>query len=180
MPRGSGNPTNYEAGGDCTTSPRKTHNTVALLVYPWHPWHGKKVEIREKFVRRGCSVLHCTLDGANSAKAFEIPAWMFSRSVCWAQDLSKAPFVSVQALRDLRELLSRASTSVDIQYSSFVPQGDTDATEPIDTKSTPALSSAGEDSQVGGLYARRQEESPLPTGMDASAASRSDRRGEQR
>lgn len=178
----SGHRAKYVVDVHCTTTQPKTHNTVALLVYPWHPWHGKTVEVREAQVRRGCSIFRCILDGTENSKAFEIPAWMFNRTTCWAQDLSVQPFVSTKALRELREFLCRASASVEIQYSSFVPQGDADATDPNHTTATVALSSSGENSQLGAAHSRCTTKSHLQTGGDASAASRqqhSRREGDQ-
>ena len=166
---------NYGVCGGCTTTQPKTHNTVALLVYPWHPWHGKTVDIREEQVRRGCSIYRCVLQGTDNSRTNEIPTWMFSRTVCWAQDLSATSSVSVQSLRELRDLLCLASASVEIQYSSFEPQGDTDATDPNRTETTTAVSPPAEDSQVGAAHARRKEESNLSAGNHASTTSRSHR-----
>ena len=97
---------------------------------------------------------------------------MFNRTACWVQGLSSTPYVSTQALRGLRVLLCRASVSVEIQYPSFVTQGDTDATQSNQTTSTAALSSSGKSPQLGAANSRRTVKSNLQTSSDASATPR--------
>jgi hypothetical protein len=126
--------------------------------------------IREQ-VRRGSSFFRCVLDGTETSKAVELPTWMFNRTACWAQDLSSMPYVSAQALRDLRELLCHASVSVESQYPSFVTQGDTDATDSNQSTATATLSTSSKNAQVGTVNSRRTTKGDLQAGSDASTVS---------
>ncbi len=68
----------------CTSRRRKTHKTeVRSVYYPWHPWYGRSLVIRELLVKGGLAVYRCCLEVDDSAaKSLEMPQWMFDRAIC--------------------------------------------------------------------------------------------------
>jgi len=71
-------------------------------VYPWHPWFGRIVRVREATRKGGEDVLRCSLTDDRSGRCLELPAWMFARKVCAAMRLAEAPVAELAALGALR------------------------------------------------------------------------------
>jgi hypothetical protein len=68
-----------------------------------------RVAIHEAVDKADGVVCRCTLSGSASERWLEVPAWMFERAMC--PDLSRlttSPFVSMDALSALSDLLRRA------------------------------------------------------------------------
>ena len=94
----------------CTTRFENAHGTVFReLIYRWHPWFGTRVAIHEAIEKADGVVFRCTLSGSAADRWLEVPAWMFDRAACPdAPRLATAPFVSVDALSALTDLLQQA------------------------------------------------------------------------
>jgi hypothetical protein len=68
-------------GADYTRRRDNTHKIEEHeVLYPWHPWVGRVVHVREVIEKRAGGVLHCSLDGSASARWLELPKWMFDRA----------------------------------------------------------------------------------------------------
>jgi len=98
------------AGGDCTRRLENAHRTILReLLYPWHPWFGKRVVIHEAIDKVDGVVFRCTLSGAHADRWLEIPAWMFDRAACPdPARLVLTPSISISALCALFDLLRQA------------------------------------------------------------------------
>src|SRR5512134_4084158 len=106
----SGRPATGGGGDRCTTRLENAHGTVFReLFYRWHPWSGTRVAIHEAIEKVDGVVFRCTLSGSQADRWLEVPAWMFDRAACPdALHLATAPFVSVDALSALTDLLQQA------------------------------------------------------------------------
>ena len=47
----------------CTSSQHNAHNTELRVLYPWHPWAGRIVDIREVIEKTSGHVARCSLSG---------------------------------------------------------------------------------------------------------------------
>ena len=152
-----------------TTLSRNAHRTEEReLLYPWHPWAGRRVHVHEMVEKAGWAAFRCSLTGIASDRWLEVPVWMFDRVASQSWQLRTAPLASVAALAVLRALLSDAaevcgdpSRSRDLSAASdsqkAIP-GDVHAT-PTDTTTTrlvrrPLQSGAGRDAAMA-EFARR-------------------------
>ena len=99
--------------GRCTTTFRNAHRTVFReLLYRWHPWFGLQVAIHEAVDKADGVVFRCTLNGSATDRWLEVPAWMFERAACpHPLQLTASPFVGMNALIALSELLRQASNT---------------------------------------------------------------------
>ena len=95
----------------CTSRRRNAHVTESRVVlYRWHPWHGREVLVFGA-VRKGQQVvLRCALELADLARPLEVPQWMFDAATCCRTTLAAQPNVSIGALSELSALL-RAVTA---------------------------------------------------------------------
>ncbi|TCS19024.1 hypothetical protein EDC31_1672 [Acidomonas methanolica] len=85
----------------------KTHNTdVREVLYPWHPWFGRRVCVEETIERGGQVRSRCRLSDAGAVRLLELPAWMLDRAACAGMRPAPDPSVSLGALYDLRSLLT--------------------------------------------------------------------------
>ena len=90
----------------CRTEGVKTHITERLqVVYAWHPWHGRRVQVQALLTRLGVAVLHCRTRDGRLPTALEIPAWMFDRAFCAGLVVAEEPRADWSALSALRSLL---------------------------------------------------------------------------
>ncbi len=118
----------------CTTQQHKTHNTdLGNLTYPWHPWFNQRVVIHESLTKSGQALFRCSLPEEAQLAGLDIPQWMFDLALCCTMQLQTSPWVHVDALRQLRQLLQLAKAAprneVDHAYRSSPVQGDDDAQE---------------------------------------------------
>ncbi len=118
----------------CTSRRRKTHKTeVRSVYYPWHPWYGRSLVIRESLVKGGLAVYRCCLEVDDSAaKSLEMPQWMFDRAICCGLRRAERPMADCAALLRLKALLTVASAAADemvieAQHRSSIWKGDADA-----------------------------------------------------
>ncbi len=102
-------------GGNCTTKLKNAHKTAWRdVLYRFHPWSGREVCVHAMIERAGSVVFGCTLDGSDTTRWLEIPAWMFDRAVCPPEPcLASEPFVGVEALTALSALLDQAFKTTD-------------------------------------------------------------------
>ena len=78
------------------------------LLYPWHPWFGRRVAVRDAIGKSNDLIFRCTLSGSELGRTVEIPAWMFDRAACAEARFTATPYVSAAALSALRDLLQQA------------------------------------------------------------------------
>jgi hypothetical protein len=92
----------------CTTQQRNAHVTERRVVlYRWHPWHGRAVLIVSVVTKGTARILRCRLD--DDSRALEVPQWMFETSTCCRMRQAPAAVVTCQALRELRKLVDMGS-----------------------------------------------------------------------
>ena len=93
----------------CRTEVVKTHITERRqVVYAWHPWQGRHVQVQASLTRLGAAVLHCRVEGGQPPIALEIPAWMFDSAFCAGLAMAAEPRADWRALSALRSLLDDA------------------------------------------------------------------------
>lgn len=106
--RGSAHRALRVAGGNCTSRQQNAHVTERRVVlYRWHPWHGRDVSVTGMTVRGGAVLLRCRADD-HSCRSTEIPEWMFDAATCCRMRLASAPIVTCTALHAVRKLLETA------------------------------------------------------------------------
>ena len=94
----------------CTSRQQNAHVTESRVVlYRWHPWHGRSVFIHGAVVKHEHAVYRCVLEHAHDSRALEVAQWMFDPAACWRIRLSSLPSVTCEALRELRHLIETAS-----------------------------------------------------------------------
>jgi hypothetical protein len=100
------------------------------VCYPWHPWYGRTVHVIHSVTRGGQTFLRCGLQPDDGHRARDFPLWMFDPVRCCTMRLTRTPVVSVEGLRQVRQLLSVAAAAppvVKLQHPPSQPQGDADA-----------------------------------------------------
>src|ERR1700736_649532 len=90
-----------------TTRFENAHRSVLReVLYRHHPWFGRRVCIHGTVERAGYVVFRCTLEGSQSDRWLEVPAWMFDRTAYPAPGLLAAQsYVSIEAVAELSGLL---------------------------------------------------------------------------
>lgn len=83
--------------------------------YPWHPWHGKEVEVRSGERYRG--VVRCFVP-EEERRAKLLPMWMLDEATCARMHTAEVGCVSVAALEALLRLLAETAT-VDAAVAPF-------------------------------------------------------------
>src|SRR5262245_51427841 len=90
-----------------TSRQPNTHSIESREVrYPWHPWCGRSVWISEIQPRHRGTMYRCTIELSSTVRAVEIPEWMFDAAACAVMRLAPAPVADVEALLQLKHLLS--------------------------------------------------------------------------
>src|SRR6202011_3682744 len=83
-------------GADYTRRRDNTHKIEEReVLYPWHPWFGRVVHVREVIEKRAGGILHCSLDGSASARWLELPKWMFDRAASLSMRMEVSPRVDL-------------------------------------------------------------------------------------
>ena len=79
----SARPAPNEASGCCTSERETAHRTgTRTILYPWHPWSGRRVRVRDVVERAGIACARCAVDEAVPGLWQEVPLWMFDRVAC--------------------------------------------------------------------------------------------------
>ena len=81
-------------------------SAFAIVEYRWHPLRGKRLAVFRRTGPLGSEHVHVD---AGDGFSRELPAWMFDAALCSAMELG-APQVALEALNELREVLSLASS----------------------------------------------------------------------
>ncbi len=137
-----------EGARGCTRRQPNAHITKRREVcYPWHPWFGRVVTIREVLTQRHQTVFHCRPEPDDGHKALALPEWMFDRAVCCTMQLAPRPRVSGEVLCQLEALLSQAADGeggvLQDQYPCLTSARKTDAwPPPTKSRSNRSLSSS--------------------------------------
>ena len=98
-------------GGHCTTRFENTHKTVRReVLYAHHPWFAHEVWVHAVIEKADGVFFRCTLDGTETDRFLEIPAWMFDRAWCSQCHVTTDPSVSLDTLRALSSLLDFGCT----------------------------------------------------------------------
>ncbi len=96
-------------GGDCTTRRHNAHELREREVfYPFHPWSGLVVRVREAREHTSGDIFRCTIGSVDGDRGRDLPAWMFDRTVCGLVRSLASPIVDMAALVRLRALLDDA------------------------------------------------------------------------
>ena len=96
---------NADACG-CRRRQQNAHVTERRdVLYPWHPWFGLTVHIRQVVEKGLTGTLRCSVDGVGSGRWLELPAWMFDRAICLPITVASSPRAHLAALESLRKLL---------------------------------------------------------------------------
>jgi len=91
--------------------------------YPWHPAHGRELDVQYREVRRGEVAFVCVMsDGSGQT----IPAWAFDAAACAGMTLG-TPRVSLQALDHLRAILREVGSDPAAAATIEPPQESADA-----------------------------------------------------
>ena len=98
----------------CTSRQHNAHITESrVLLYPWHPWHGRTVLIFSSVAKNGQAVYRCGLESAQTDRPLEVPQWMFDPTVCCRVYLAASPAVRCEELLELKRLLTGAHLACD-------------------------------------------------------------------
>src|SRR3954467_4996141 len=74
----------------------------ARIEYPWHPLHGQRLRVIQRFVCGGTGVVWLE---ERPDYCRELPAWMCDAAVCQGMAPVGSPMVAVDALEQLAALL---------------------------------------------------------------------------
>jgi hypothetical protein len=114
------------AAPGCRSRKRNAHVTERrVILYRWHPWHGRDVLITGMTVRAGSVLLRCRAED-DSGRSVEVPEWMFDTATCCGTRLEPAPAVTcaaLQAVRELLETVERVSATPVLQAEHLHPEG---------------------------------------------------------
>ena len=90
----------------------RRHNAHELgereVLYPFHPWSGCLVRVREARERTSGDIFRCTIGRDDGDRGRDLPAWMFDRAICGLVRMSGSPVADMAALVKLRALLNDA------------------------------------------------------------------------
>jgi hypothetical protein len=118
----------------------------------------------------------CTIEMGSTVRAIEIPEWMFDAAACAVMRLAPAPLADVQALLQLRHLLSAVRRPdpelvLEAQHHSLLDKGGADA-DPIESSdgTTQAISSSHPESSMGGPAVRDPTADSAPACTTAARA----------
>ena len=93
----------------CTTRRHNAHITEQRdLLYPWHPWSGRRVFVHETIDKGGVDVYRCSLSGLAADRWLEVPVWMFERAASANWRIGDAPQADITTLGALALLLEEA------------------------------------------------------------------------
>jgi hypothetical protein len=118
-----------EGALSCTTTIRNAHNTGERdIIYAWHPWVGRRVEILRVFGRGGVSTVRCRLAGRAQCLPLEVPSWMFERSACASISSVAEPISDTASLCALSQLLAHVEPASNggCDLGSLIPDSDAD------------------------------------------------------
>lgn len=177
-PWASGRPALYAVGVSCTNRQPNVHITrLQEVCYPWHPWFGRVVNIRDVLTQRHQTVFHCRPEPDDGRKALAIPTWMFDRAVYCMMQLAPTPHVSGEALGQLAALLGQAAGGAGVvlqdQSSCSMAARNTDAwrTPPTQDGSNRSLPSSPANAELAGATERDSGANGDPAGPTAAHAS---------
>lgn len=146
-------------GTDCTSRQQNAHITESRVVlYRWHPWHGRSVFIFGAVTKGERAVFRCALEPADVARPLEVPQWMFDAAACCRVALAASPSVTVEVLRELDQLISavKPAERTEVLQAEHHSPGGARATRKRSTiaRSAGVVSSAADNATVGELSRR--------------------------
>ena len=164
-----------------TTQQRNTHiRDFREIVYGWHPWHGRTVQVHANLVKRGRPVAYCSLEDVPTCRVLEVPLWMLDVATCCKIRLSRPGFANVQFLRELKEVLQSAQarvrdhTSLQTQHRYLLDAGGADdyIACPAEIEPTRVICSSAKQVALDKSVVRCAKKDRALTGTDTAAASR--------
>lgn len=87
----------------------------ARIEYPWHPLHGQRLRVVQRFVCGGSEIVWL---GERPDYCRELPAWMCDAAACQGMALLGSPMVALDALDRLAALLRQPASGADTTASS--------------------------------------------------------------
>jgi len=98
-----------EGAENCTTRRHNAHEPDEReVLYPFHPWSGRLVRVREARERASGDIFRCLIGEDDGDRGRDLPAWMFDRAICGLVRMSASPVADIAALVKLRALLNDA------------------------------------------------------------------------
>ena len=167
-----------------STQQRNTHiRHFREIVYGWHPWHGRRVQVHANRVKRGQPVAYCSLEDVPTCRVLEVPLWMLDVATCCKIRLSRPGFASVPFLRELKEILQSAQarvwdhTAPETQHRYLLDAGgaDGDIACPAEIEPTGVVGSSAKQIAVDRSVVRCPKQDRALAGTDTAAASRQGR-----
>jgi hypothetical protein len=163
----------------CTSRRQNTHITESRVVlYRWHPWHGRPVYIARPLNKGRQPVFRCALEAGDSVATLEVPQWMFDPAICCRIAVVTDPSVDVGSLRELRRLLlaiTRAEPSpvVEAEHLAKQDRGGACAISESAATDRPAgvVPSEGKSPDVDVLFQRSSCTDGMAAGAAAATAS---------
>src|SRR2546429_5384317 len=92
-----------------TTRQHKAHGTEEReVLYPWHPWFGRRVFVHKILIRGNTRIFRCSETVQATDRRLEVPEWMFERAGCCGMARAESPRVNRAALDRLKALILEA------------------------------------------------------------------------
>ena len=157
-----------EGARSCTTTIRNAHNTDERdIIYAWHPWVGRRLEILRIFERGGVSAVRCRLAGHAQCLPLEVPSWMFERSACASISSVAEPISDTASLCALSQLLAyvEPASTGGCDLGSLIPDSDADLMSCDQKQGDDHAPLLHEDGPTGVVRAAGRQRSALCTAM---------------
>ena len=141
--------------------------------YRWHPLYGRDLIVHFRVDWRSGVAFRCQVGEDDVRDRRDIPAWMFDGAACSQMQLVSEPYVSLEALRELRHLLDSAGRGRECQdRSRFKPGGSDDTEETAGEQAAPAgaFRSVPASAEMGLAGTGRSEERDEVGGPDDAGA----------
>jgi hypothetical protein len=166
------------SGPHCTTRQHNTHRTEEReVLYPWHPWFGRRVFVHEVLVRGNQRVFRCSEAVQAADRRLAIPEWMFERAACCGMARAESPRVNRAALDGLKALIleafgATAGAMIEARPRSFSLEGEADEMPrtPSSYPTTRTVSSRQPKTRVAPTACGGTRESDAPDGAHAAGA----------
>src|SRR5262249_54091964 len=166
----------------CTTRQHKAHRTEEReVLYPWHPWFGRRVWVHEILVRGDTRLFRCSETTEVTDRRLAIPEWMFERAACCGMARAESPRVNRAALDKLKALIlgafgATAGVMIEAGPRSFSREGEADATRrtPSSYPTTRTVSSRQRKTGMAPTARGGTRESDAPDGTHAARAAQPD------
>jgi hypothetical protein len=146
------------------------------------------VWVHATLVKRGRAVAHCSLKDVQTSRVLEVPLWMLDVAACCKTQVTMRGFASVQALRELEEVLqwallrAKAHDAPETQHRYLLDAGGADGgiVGPAEIEPTPVVCSSAMQPALDRSVVRCSTNNSAIAGAVTEAAARKSGRGENR